>query len=102
MSKNVYAISKKLNEEIAEMHHQIDGIKFIGLRFFTVFGEWGRPDMFMLKLFKAHYKNIFYLNNYGNHLRDFTYIGDMSESVEQLIKKKFNKHEILISVLIGQ
>ena len=92
-----------MNEEIAEMHHQIDGIKFIGLRFFTVFGEWGRPDMFMLKLFKAHLtKNIFYLNNYGNHLRDFTYIGDVVESVEQLIKKNLTNMKFLISVLIGQ
>ena len=57
----MFMISKKLNEEIAEMHHQIDGIKFIGLRFFTVFGEWGRPDMFMLKLFKAHLTKIFFI-----------------------------------------
>ena len=93
--KNIYAISKKLNEELAEMHQQICNIKFIGLRFFTIFGEWGRPDMFMLKLFKAHLTNdIFYLNNYGNHLRDFTYVGDAVESVEKLIKKKFNKHEV--------
>ena len=93
--KNIYAVSKKLNEEIAEMHQKIDKINFTGLRFFTVFGEWGRPDMFMLKLFKAHMTNrIFYLNNYGNHLRDFTYIGDVVKAVEKIIKKKFNKHEV--------
>ena len=77
------------------MHQKIDKINFIGLRFFTVFGEWGRPDMFMLKLFKAHTtKGIFYLNNYGNHERDFTYIGDVVKAVEKLIKKKFKKHEV--------
>ena len=93
--KNIYAVSKKLNEEIADMHQKIDKINFIGLRFFTVFGEWGRPDMFMLKLFKAHLtKKIFYLNNYGNHLRDFTYIDDVVKAVEKIIKKSFNKHEI--------
>ena len=93
--KNIYAVSKKINEEIAEMHHKIDKIKFIGLRFFTVYGEWGRPDMFMLKLFKAYMTNkTFFLNNYGNHLRDFTYIGDVVKSVEKLIKKNFKKHEI--------
>lgn len=93
--KNIYAVSKKLNEEIAEMHQKIDKINFTGLRFFTVFGEWGRPDMFMLKLFKAHLtKKVFYLNNYGNHLRDFTYIGDVVKAVEKLIKKKFNHHEV--------
>ena len=93
--KNIYAVSKKLNEEIADLHHKIDNIKFLGLRFFTVFGEWGRPDMFMLKLFKSHIKNsYFYLNNYGNHLRDFTYIEDVVKVIGKLINKNFNKHEV--------
>ena len=53
-----------------------------GLRFFTIYGEWGRPDMFMLKLFKSSSKKTkFYLNNYGNHKRDFTYIGDATNAV---------------------
>ena len=78
------------------MHHKIDSTKFLGLRFFTVFGEWGRPDMFMLKLFKAHIKNkYFYLNNYGNHLRDFTYIGDVVKLIGKLLNKNFTRHEIL-------
>ena len=93
--KNIYAVSKKLNEEIAEMHQKIDKINFVGLRFFTVFGEWGRPDMFMLKLFKAHSTNkTFYLNNFGNHLRDFTYVEDVVKVISKIIKKNFNKHEI--------
>ena len=59
-----------------------------GLRFFTIYGEWGRPDMFMLKLFKASANNdIFYLNNYGNHKRDFTYIDDAVTAVYKLIHK---------------
>ena len=45
--------------------------KILGLRFFTVYGEWGRPDMFIFKMLKAHKNNkIFYLNNFGNHERD--------------------------------
>ena len=73
--KNIYAISKQLNEKNAELYSNLDSLNLIGLRFFTVFGEWGRPDMFMMKLFKAHVeKKVFYLNNYGNHTRDFTYI----------------------------
>ena len=93
--KNIYAVSKKLNEEIAEMHHKISQIQFVGLRFFTVFGEWGRPDMFMMKLFKSHVtKKTFFLNNYGNHLRDFTYIGDAVKAVAKLIKKNFANHEV--------
>ena len=93
--KNIYGVSKKLNEEIAEMYQKIYKIKFIGLRFFTIYGEWGRPDMFMLKLFRAHMtKNIFYLNNYGNHLRDFTYIGDILKIINKLLKLKLKKHEV--------
>ena len=93
--KNIYAVSKKLNEEIAETYHKINKINFIGLRFFTVYGEWGRPDMFMFKLFKAFFlKNFFYLNNYGNHLRDFTYIDDVTKIIEKLIQKKFTGNKI--------
>ena len=93
--KSIYAVSKKLNEETAEMYHKINGINFIGLRFFTIYGEWGRPDMFMFKLFKSFFlKKSFYLNNYGNHLRDFTYIGDVINIMEKLINKKINGNHI--------
>jgi len=51
--KNIYGLSKKINEEIAEYYSKIYNIKFVGLRFFTIYGEWGRPDMFLLKMFKA-------------------------------------------------
>ena len=44
--KNVYGITKKLNEVIAEDYYKKYDIKVVGLRFFTVYGEWGRPDMF--------------------------------------------------------
>ena len=93
--KNIYGETKKINEQIARQYSKIYKTKFIGLRFFTIYGEWGRPDMFMLKLFKAFkLKKIFYLNNFGNHLRDFTYIGDVVTIVDKLIKKKLNKNEI--------
>jgi len=94
--KNIYGVSKKLNEQIAETYQKLSNINFIGLRFFTVYGEWGRPDMFMPKLFKATIaKRLFYLNNFGNHLRDFTYIEDVVKCMYKLIYKKFRKHEIL-------
>jgi len=84
-----------IKEKIAELYQKNYKINFIGLRFFTIYGEWGRPDMFMLKLFKSYMnKGIFYLNNYGNHLRDFTYIGDATQMTAKLIKKKFKNHEI--------
>lgn len=93
--KNIYGVSKKLNEDIAELYSKISNINFIGLRFFTVFGEWGRPDMFIMKLFKAHFLNKkFYLNNYGNHLRDFTYIEDVVSILDILVRKKIKGHKI--------
>ena len=42
-----------LNEKIAETYSKISNIKFIGLRFFTIYGEYGRPDMFLFKMFKS-------------------------------------------------
>lgn len=93
--KNIYGLSKKLNEQIAEFYSKCFKINSTGLRFFTIYGEWGRPDMFMLKLFKAKMnKKIFELNNYGNHKRDFTYISDATHSVYGLIKKKQKGHNI--------
>ena len=71
--KNVYGITKKLNEIIAEDFFKKNNTEIIGLRFFTVYGEWGRPDMFFLKLFKSlKTKEVMFVNNFGNHDRDFT------------------------------
>ena len=96
--KNIYALSKKNNEEMAAIFSQLYKIKMVGLRFFTVFGEWGRPDMFMMKYLNSSYdpKKKFYLNNFGNHTRDFTYIDDVCEIVYKLIIKddKSNIHNI--------
>ncbi len=94
--KNIYAVSKMLNEQTAELYQQITNIKFIGIRFFTIFGEWGRPDMFLFKLFKAFkLKKEIELNNFGKHERDFTYIGDVIKILKKLITKKTYKHEII-------
>ena len=92
MPKNIYALSKKVNEEMAEVFSKQYDISFIGLRFFTVYGEWGRPDMFMMKYLTSSYnkKINFYLNNYGKHTRDFTYILDACKIISKLVflKKK--------------
>tara|TARA_B100000579_G_scaffold420177_1_gene419585 strand:+ start:110 stop:1048 length:939 start_codon:yes stop_codon:yes gene_type:complete len=91
--KNFYALSKKNNEEIAEIYAKKYNINLIGLRFFTVFGEWGRPDMFMMKYLESSKKNkIFRLNNFGNHIRDFTYIKDAISIIKKL--KFSSRHEI--------
>ena len=88
--KNIYGLSKKINEEMADVFSRQFNISFVGLRFFTLFGEWGRPDMFMIKYLRSSFfnKEKFYLNNYGNHTRDFTYIKDACELIKKLIYKK--------------
>jgi len=94
--KNVYALTKKFNEEISEVYSNFYKMKIIGLRFFTVYGEWGRPDMFFFKyLYSSVFKKKFYLNNYGNHTRDFTYIGDVVKIIHSLMKKNTKEmHDI--------
>ena len=94
--KNLYASTKANNEETAEIFSRFYGLNIIGLRFFTVYGEWGRPDMLMMKYLKSNLnKNKkFYLYNYGNHFRDFTYIQDVNNIISRLIKKEFKNHKI--------
>tara|TARA_B100001057_G_scaffold501302_1_gene623609 strand:+ start:26661 stop:27620 length:960 start_codon:yes stop_codon:yes gene_type:complete len=96
--KNMYGLSKKINEEMSNIYNHYYGLKVTGLRFFTVYGEWGRPDMMMLKYIDSYFsKKVFKLYNYGNHTRDFTYIGDVVKILELLIKKhkKLSNFDIL-------
>ncbi len=87
--KNIYSLSKKINEQMAEIYSKQYKLKIIGLRFFTVFGEWGRPDMFLFKFYRSFFnKKIFFLNNKGNHDRDFTYIGDVLNILDKLFIKR--------------
>ena len=96
--KNMYGLSKKVNEEISFIFNKYYNVKLIGLRFFTVYGEWGRPDMMMIKFISSYYKNkIFKLYNFGNHVRDFTYVGDVVNILYLLLKnhKKLKDFDIL-------
>ncbi len=95
-SKNPYGLSKILKENLSEIYSNMYNFRIIGLRLFTVYGEWGRPDMFTFKLLNCIKKNkIFYLNNGGNHKRDFTYIKDVVQICLKLINyRPKNKHEI--------
>lgn len=93
--KNIYGFSKKLNEITADFYSKQYNFNLTGLRFFTVYGEWGRPDMFLFKLFKSIKNNEkFYLNNFGNHRRDFTYIEDLVNVLLKLMVKKDKRHNI--------
>ena len=93
--KNIYGHSKVINEKLSDHYFNLFKVPFIGLRFFTIYGVWGRPDMFILKtLISNDNKKTFYLNNNGNHLRDFTSIKDVIKICNKIIKKKFWKNEI--------
>jgi UDP-glucuronate 4-epimerase len=97
--KNIYSASKKLNEDIAMDVSNISKMKIIGLRFFTIYGKWGRPDMFIFSFLKAaKEQKIYYLNNYGNHVRDFTHIDDVLVIINNLIIKKIIKNFQIFNV----
>jgi UDP-glucuronate 4-epimerase len=75
---SLYAATKKANELMAHTYSHLFGLPATGLRFFTVYGPWGRPDMslfmFTRKILRGEPIDVF---NYGNHRRDFTYIDDI-------------------------
>lgn len=79
---SLYAASKKANELMAHTYSHIFGLPTTGLRFFTVYGPWGRPDMalflFTKNILEGKPIDVF---NYGKHRRDFTYIDDIVEGV---------------------
>ena len=92
---NIYSFSKKNNEDIAKIYEETYGFNLVGLRFFTVYGEWGRPDMLMMKYMMAKKnKKPFVLNHKGNHYRDFTYIQDVINLLTKLIFSKKKKKKI--------
>ncbi len=82
----MYAASKKANEMMAHSYANLYNIPSTGLRFFTVYGPWGRPDMALHIFTKAIIENKeFEVFNNGNMSRDFTYVGDIVESVKRLL-----------------
>ena len=85
---SLYAATKKSNEIIAHSYSHLFGIPTTGIRFFTVYGPWGRPDMALFLFTKAiiQGKSIKVFNN-GNMIRDFTYIDDLIESLLRILEK---------------
>ena len=85
---SLYAATKKTNELMAHTYSHLYQIPTTGLRFFTVYGPWGRPDMALSLFTKAILKDqpidIF---NHGNMIRDFTYVDDIVESLTRIIDK---------------
>lgn len=85
---SLYAASKKANELMAHSYAHLYNLPCTGLRFFTVYGPWGRPDMSLFLFTKAILEDrpidVF---NYGKHRRDFTYIDDIVEGVVRVLDR---------------
>ena len=85
---SLYAASKKANELMAHTYSHLYRLPTTGLRFFTVYGPWGRPDMALFKFTRAILAgepiDVF---NYGKHRRDFTYIDDIVEGVVRVVRR---------------
>jgi UDP-glucuronate 4-epimerase len=83
---SLYAASKKANELMAHTYSHLYGIPSTGLRFFTVYGPWGRPDMALFIFTKAILNNQpIQVFNHGNMERDFTYVSDIVGGIERMI-----------------
>jgi UDP-glucuronate 4-epimerase len=92
---SLYAATKKSSELVAECYSHLFNIKCIGLRFFTVYGPWGRPDMatfiFTKNIIEGKTLQIF---NYGKMERDFTYIDDIVQGILGALKKNISNHKV--------
>ena len=91
---SLYSATKKANEMMAHTYSHLFRIPTTGLRFFTVYGPWGRPDMALFLFADAMIKgepiNVF---NHGKMIRDFTYVGDIVESVIRLVVKPVTENK---------
>jgi len=85
---SLYAASKKSNELMAHTYSHLYGMPTTGLRFFTVYGPWGRPDMALFKFTRAILAGErIQVFNYGKHRRDFTYIDDIVEGIIRILDR---------------
>jgi UDP-glucuronate 4-epimerase len=86
---SLYAATKRANEIMAFTYHHLYDLNSMGLRFFTVYGPWGRPDMAPILFAKAAYeRNPIKVFNHGNQSRDFTYIDDIINGIIAVFEKK--------------
>jgi len=91
---SLYAASKKANELMAHTYSHLYRLPTTGLRFFTVYGPWGRPDMALFKFTKAILAGEpIQVFNHGQHLRDFTYVDDIVEGLVRILDKSASPNE---------
>jgi UDP-glucuronate 4-epimerase len=85
---SLYAATKKANELMAHTYSHLYGLPTTGLRFFTVYGPWGRPDMALFLFTKAILEDrAIDVFNHGNMQRDFTYVDDIVEGVVRVLDR---------------
>jgi len=85
---SLYAATKKANESMAHTYSHLYGIPTTGLRFFTVYGPWGRPDMALFKFTQAILAGeTIPVYHFGQHRRDFTYIDDIVEGIIRVLER---------------
>jgi UDP-glucuronate 4-epimerase len=86
---SIYGATKKANESLAHAYHSMYGIELVGLRFFTVYGRWGRPDLALFKFVRRILQNKpIELYNHGNMRRSFTHISDVVDGIVRLLETK--------------
>jgi UDP-glucuronate 4-epimerase len=91
---SLYAATKKANEMMAHVYSHLYQLPTTGLRFFTVYGPWGRPDMALFLFTKAIMENKpIQVFNYGNMLRDFTYVDDIVEGLVRVVQHPATANE---------
>jgi UDP-glucuronate 4-epimerase len=87
---SIYAATKRYNELLTHSYHHLFGIHCTGLRFFTVYGPWGRPDMALFKFSEAILKDQpIEVYNHGKMKRDFTYVKDIVSGIVSAIDKNY-------------
>lgn len=92
---SLYGATKKSNELLANSYYRMFDLKCTGLRFFTAYGEWGRPDLAMYKFTRAILRDQeIEVYNYGNMSRNFTYIDDLVTVVVRILRKTPEGHVV--------
>ena len=97
--ENFYALTKCSNEQMSEFYSRVFNLNITSLRYFTVFGPYGRPDMLMWKLCRnIFFNDKIYIHNFGRHKRDFTYIDDAVNMTLKVFRDKNLKNHNIFNI----
>lgn len=100
---SIYGASKLSNEILAKSYSRNFSLQCVGLRFFTVYGPFGRPDMAYYKFSKLNKENkVVNIYNKGNMFRDFTYVTDIISAINKVIKIKIKEKNLILNIGKGK